>query len=50
MENVSRIKDKAAQEALELLDQAWSYYSPEPQPKSQVEAPKPALFQYYDAA
>ena len=37
-----------AQEALALLDQAWSYYTPEPKPQTSEE--QPDLFQYANAA
>ncbi|WP_169794860.1 hypothetical protein [Ruegeria profundi] len=40
-------KTKAA-EALELLEQAWAYYTPEPAPVSG--AREPELFEYANAA
>jgi len=38
----------SAQEALEILDQAWAYYTPEPKPQPAQE--QPDLFQYANAA
>lgn len=37
-----------AAEALELLDQAWAYYTPEPAPVTDVLEPE--LFEYANAA
>lgn len=50
MTKVSRISDKAAQDALRILEDAWSYYTPEPLLKSDLDRPRPVLFQYYNAA
>lgn len=40
------------QEALKLLDQAWSYYTPTPKaaPKTTTHEDTPELFQYANAA
>lgn len=46
-----RTNDKSktsAAEALELLEQAWAYYAPEPQVQPVQEQPE--LFQYANAA
>lgn len=50
MENVSKINEKAAAEALRILEEAWSYYQPEPLPASTLNEDQPELFQYHNAA
>ncbi len=37
-----------AKEALDLLEQAWAYYTPEPAPA--LKAREPELFEYANAA
>jgi hypothetical protein len=52
MPNVEKLPDRKAQAALETLEQAWSYYQPEPLPAAaRPEAPQDReLFPYYTAA
>ncbi|WP_186766315.1 hypothetical protein [Falsiphaeobacter marinintestinus] len=50
MKNVQPIKKIPAKEALRLLEEAWSYYLPEPMPKSVIDASQLVLFQYHNAA
>ena len=51
MENVVKIENSKAQEALEILEQAWAYFMPEAKPAQDL-APKdePQNFSYYEAA
>ncbi|WP_170789733.1 hypothetical protein [Ruegeria lacuscaerulensis] len=48
MEKNPSEKQAAAAKALELLDQAWAYYMPEP--NSTQEQHEPELFEYANAA
>ncbi len=42
--------EQAAQAALEALEQAWAYYTPEPLPAQPEVDPAQELFQYHAAA
>lgn len=51
MKNVEKFATPAAREALEILNQAWAYFTPQPKPAldgSDKDAPQ--NFAYYDAA
>jgi hypothetical protein len=49
--NVLTIEKKiSAKDALDILNDSWSYYSPEPLPQSGQERKEPELFQYHNAA
>lgn len=49
--NAKTIKQQtSAKDALDILNDAWSYYSPEPMPQSGQERKEPELFQYHNAA
>lgn len=42
--------DTKAKQALQDLEQAWAYYTPEAQPQGQDSRPTEGFVPYYDAA
>lgn len=48
MDLSTKAETTAAQEALNILAEAWVYYTPEPAAK--IEDKEPELFQYHEAA
>ena len=51
MENHASNAKAAAEAALEILDQAWAYYTPQPLPvEAEHAAPQEELFHYHNAA